>query len=262
MMRRFVKVFFPLLGIVLGIQMLGALLFRWSEGLFIQFLVPIAFMLITLGVPTAFLDKFVGKRQNEHSVSLPIALCAIFTPIIIFKTPGVLWYGLILSSILLIALATLWAFYEQKAIEKTRQKKKAAFKDTTEKCLHSFKMSYYKQFFVISNISVNDILYEMDDDSLLFQLPDGRYMVILKQSCDEGEYLYTLSQFRNEAKEDTDVLGYIDNIGKGVCTMYISDITGEHKSFVKGDNSFVPFDYSLLDKAYPMTPPSTSEKDD
>ena len=261
-MRRFFIVFFPLAGIVLGLQMLGALLFRWSEGLFIQYLVPITFMFITLGVPTAFLDKFVGERQNKHSVSLPIALCAILTPVIIFKAPSLLWYSLILASILLIALATLWALYEQKTIENTRQEKKTAYKDTTEKCLHSFKLSYYKQFFVISNISVDDILYEMDDDCLLFQLPDGRYMVILKQSCDEGEYLYTLGQFRNEAKEDTDILGYIDNIGKGVCTMYISDITGEYKSFVKGDNSFVPFDYSLLEKAQPIAPSSILEKDD
>ena len=260
-MRRFFIVFFPLAGIVLGLQMLGALLFQWSEGLFIQYLVPITFMFITLGVPTAFLDKFVGERQNKHSVSLPIALCAILTPVIIFKAPSLLWYSLILASILLIALAILWAFYEQKTIEKTKQEKKAAYNDTTENCLHSFKLSYYKQFFIISNISVDDILNEMDDACLLFQLPDGRYIVILKQSCDEGEYLYILGQFRNEAEKDTDVLGYIDNIGEGVCTMHISDITGEYKSFVKGDDSFVPFDYSLLEKAHPIAPSCILEKD-
>lgn len=258
-MRRFFRVFIPLAGIVLGVQMLGALLFRLSEGLFIQYVVPITFSFITLAVPTVFLEKFVGKRQNENGVSLPIALCALLTSIIIFKTPGPLWYSLILASILLIALATLWAFYEQKTIEKTKQEKKAVFKDTTEKCLHSLKLSYYKQFIVITNISVDDILFEMDDDCLLYQLSDGRYMVVLKQSCDVDEFLYVLGQFRNEAEKDTDVLGYIDNIGKGVCTMYITDMTGEYKSFVKGDNSFVPFDYSLLEKARLVAPNSISE---
>ena len=92
----------------------------------------------------------------------------------------------------------------------------------------------------------------MPDGCILFQLPDKRLFVLVEQSHQSDDFEFLIDDFRNEANDDWDVLGYIDNAGSGVCTMYISDIIGSHQYIDKGDSSFIPFDYSLLEKAQPI----------
>ena len=77
---------------------------------------------------------------------------------------------------------------------------------------------------------------DMEEDGVLYQLPDGRHLIILKQPRKPEDFEDLLDFFRSDGD---DVIGYIDN-------------TNSHKCFVEEDMEEVPFDFSLLEKAVPV----------
>lgn len=253
-MKQYLKVFFPLAAMVLGIQLLGALVFRWAEGTVIQYPIPIIFMLSCIAVPLIYLSKTVGKVADQNGVLIPLLPCSILAVYIMVESPKPLWIVLFIANLCLIAIAAFIALNLRKGEIKEKAQERDAFKKMAASSLNRFKSSYNKQYIVISNVGIKDVLYEMPDGCILFQLPDNRLFLLVKHPHQSDDFEFLIDDFRNEANDDWDVLGYIDNVGSGVYTMFISDISGSHQRFEKGDPSFIPFDYSLLEKAHPIPP--------
>ena len=251
-MKQYLKVFFPLAAMVLGIQLLGALVFRWAAGTVIQYPIPIIFMLSCIAVPLIYLSKTVGKAADQNGVLIPLLPCSFLAVYIMVESPKPLWIAFFIANLCLIAIAAFIALNLRKKEMERKAQELDAFEKMAANSLARFKTSYNKQYIVISNVGIKDVLYEMPDGCILFQLPDKRLFVLVEQSHQSDDFEFLIDDFRNEANDDWDVLGYIDNAGSGVCTMYISDISGSHQYIDKGDSSFIPFDYSLLEKAQPI----------
>ena len=257
LMKRYFKIFFISASMVLGIQLFGALAFRLAEGTVIQYPIPIVFMLLCLAAPLLYISKSFGIADEQNGVNgvlIPLLPCSILAVYIMIRPPKPLWIVLFVTNLFLIALAVFVALrFSERKTKKTIQEQDA-FRKTAATVLNRFKTSYNKQYVVLSNIDAKDVLYEMRDGCFLFQLPDNRLFVLVKQPLRNDKFECLLNDFRNEANDDWDVLGYIDNAGSGRCSMIVSDICGSQKHFKKGDPSFIPFDYSLLDKAQPIPP--------
>lgn len=249
-MKRFGKIFLPLLAIVVGIQMLGAVVFRWCEETEAEGFVVLLFCILCLFVPASFLADKVGKKNPDSAT--PLVFSSLFCLAFMFERPGIVWYILLLIDPFLMAAATFWAFREKEKIQFAKEKEESVLKEQARGYLNRFKASINRQYFVISNVESKDVLYEMDDDCLLFQLPDGRHFVLLKQPRSALMYQHLLNAFRNEVKEDLDVIGYIDSGGKNATRMVLADSLGNRRKYTKGTESYIPFDFSLLDGAYPI----------
>jgi hypothetical protein len=253
-MKQFLKVFFPLAAMVLGIQLSGALVFRWTGGTVIQYPIPIIFMLSCFTVPGIYLSKTVGKVAEHNGVLIPLLPCSFLAVYFMAESPKPLWIVLFIANLCMIAIAAFIALYLRKVEIEHIVQERDAFKKMAASSLNRFKSSYNKQYIVISNVGVKDVLYEMTDGCVLFQLPDNRLFLLVKQPYQSDDFEFLIDDFRNEADDDWDVLGYIDNVGSGKYSMFISDIIGSHQRFEKGDSLFIPFDYSLLEKAHPIPP--------
>lgn len=248
-MKHFLKIFLIVESMLWGVQLLGILSFRWAEGTVIQYPLPVAFMLLCLFVPAVYLVKVIGNNTYLNGLLLLFSPVSILSFFVIAKPSPVLWYALSLANLLLVGVAVHFALCLRKREIKRKTLEEEEFKKKAASCLNRFKSSYNKQFIVISNVVIKDVLYEMPDSCLLFELPDNRLFVLVKPPCSSDDFEFLLNDFRNEANDDWDVLGYIENGGSGVNKMIVSDICGSHQYFKKDDTSYIPFDYSILDNA-------------
>ena len=251
-MKVFSRIFIPLVAMIAGIQVLGALVFRWLEGTAIQYPLPFIFMMLSLEIPMFHLTKVAGKVVEKNGALLPLIPCSLFSIYVMVESPRPVWCLLFLVEMVLLALAVIWAFQMQKKDEEKKAREYAEFKERAYRRLNELKTAYFKQFIVITDVKVKDIVYEMDDECLLFQLPDNRFLVISEKTWKQRDFEYLLDSFRNEADHDSDVLGYMDNAAKSECKMIVSDACGTHQVLGRGDPSFIEFDYSLLEDARPI----------
>lgn len=200
---------------------------------------------------------FVEEKHEGGYAFFPLFFGSIIFALSIVDLSRARFVILLPVDIALIALAEFIAICEIKTARKKADNEAAAFSENALKNLKRFKTSQSKQYIVVSNVDSKDILYEMDNDCLLFQLPDGRFIVILRKSRKVGSLLMLMSNIRNEAEDDLDVIAYVDNNGGAVSRMFTSGITGEEHCYVKGKPSYIGFDYSLLDGAQPIVPQNT-----
>ena len=251
-MKRFFKVFLPLTAIVLVLQALGVFVYRWTEGKESQGILSFIIILLILFVPMSFLTHVVGRKKSPNS-AIPLLICFFFGVYVVFNSPRhLLWCLLFLGNLAAIAIASFLAIQERRNVEEIIIQEEAKLRKDAMALLHRFKTSINRQYFVISNVEAKDILFEMEDEDFLYQLPDGRYLVIMKPIRKASEFEDMLDFFRDEAKEDMDVLGYIDNEGKPLCQMIVSDSVRNHQSFTKGSMGYIPFDIYLLEEAQPI----------
>ncbi|MBR5255745.1 MAG: hypothetical protein IKV62_03105 [Bacteroidales bacterium] len=114
-MKRFLKVFIPLVGIVLGIQLLCILLYRWTDGNNLRYLV--------LGLPFVLLDIFpewfFGRVFHDRRYFIsknpnPLLLCGMIGTFLMLAEPRPYLFIVLGIDILLVAASALWAIREQK----------------------------------------------------------------------------------------------------------------------------------------------------
>ena len=114
-MKRFLKVFIPLVGIVLGIQLLCILLYRWTDGNNLRYLVlGLPFVLLDI-FPEWFLGRVFHDRRYFLSKSLnPLLLCGMIGTFLMLSEPKPYLFIVLGIDILLVAASALWAIREQK----------------------------------------------------------------------------------------------------------------------------------------------------
>ena len=114
-MKRFLKVFIPLVGIVLGIQLLCILLYRWTDGNNLRYLVlGLPFVLLDI-FPERFLGRIFHDRRYLISKSLnPLLLCGMIGTFLMLSEPKPYLFIVLGIDILLVAASALWAIREQK----------------------------------------------------------------------------------------------------------------------------------------------------
>ena len=274
-MKRFLKVFLPLLGIALGCLLLCFLERLWIGGaewadvprfkkLF--FCVILGAMIIA---PDICLTRFVG-HYKVFSI-LPLIFVWLYGMMIIGGAPAPMLFYLFGVMILMVAASALWALYEQKKIMQKKEDNETKWAKEIKQRLQRFKTDFNRQYFVISHMKDKCLLSTLqsfgesesddeefsppkfdDDDYLILKLPEGRHFVILRKRLNEKVFQNLLDDFRKEAKADADVLGYIDQSRREDCRMMTADSTGGHNIFTSENPSYLPFDFAQLDKAKPI----------
>lgn len=274
-MKRFLKVFLPLLGIALGCLLLCYLERLWIGGAYwadvprfkkFFFCVVLGAMIIA---PDIYLTRFVG-RYKVFSI-LPLIFVWLYGMMIIGGAPAPMLFYLFGVMILMVAASALWALYEQKKVMQKKEDNETKWANEVKQRLQRFKTDFNRQYFVLSHMKDKSILSTLqsfgesepddeefslpkfdDDDYLIFKLPEGRLFVILRKRLNEKDFQKLLDNFRKEAKADADVLGYIDQSRREDCRMMTADSTGGHKVFTSEDPSYLTFDFAQLDKAKPI----------
>ena len=253
-MKRFFKVFIPLVAIVLFLQFLGILVHQWTEGMESQdFLTRIILLLVCI-IPMIYLTRAIDHMSPYGF--LPLLACGwLFGVYFIFHSPDTVgWYLMMLGNILVVFITTCWALYANKRTEEKNLQEKDSYSKKATSFLKQFKTSINRQYFVVSQVNTKTCLIIIDDGDFLYLLPDGRKLAILKRHRKLPAFEYILDDFRRDAEKDEDVLGYIDDDRTSSHRMLITDEAGHHKSFEKGNASYIPFDFSLLEKAQPVIP--------
>ena len=114
-MKRFLKVFIPLVGIVLGIQLLCILLYRWTDGNNLRYLVlGLPFVLLDI-FPEWFFGRVFHDRRFFLSKSLnPLLLCGMIGTFLMLSEPKPFLFIVLGIDLFLVAASALWAIREQK----------------------------------------------------------------------------------------------------------------------------------------------------
>lgn len=253
-MKRFFKVFIPLVAIVLVLQFLGIFVLGWTEGLechsFLSGIIP----LLVFAIPSFYLFHTLDYKLSPYGF-LPLMACLFYGVYAIFYAPDTKgWLLWMVVNILAVFITTCWALYKNRIIEKKNLQEVESYKKNAASFLKKFKSAIHKQFFVVSEIKTKTCLIIIDDDDYLYLLPDDRKLAILKRRRQLSAFEEILDDFRRDAKTDSDVLGYIDNDEVSSHRMVIADGASHHQSFEKGDALYIPFDFSLLEKAEPVIP--------
>ena len=258
-MKRFFKIFLPLAAIVLGIQLIAGLLFLSLEGHDIRWpLIPvILFIPPVAGCLYLYNALGVDDEKNGGVAFFPFLCGSVYFVFSIVNISKAYIITLFPVELALIALGEIIAILERKHALTIKAKESAAFIKKAQRSLDRFKASQAKQYIIVSNVNSKDIMDEMDDDCLLFQLSDGRFFVIMNKAHKVGSLLRLMNDIRNEAEEDFDVIAYVDENGGKISRMFTADITGKEHCYVKGKPSYIGFDYSLLDGAQPIVPPDS-----
>lgn len=253
-MKRFFKVFIPLAAIVLFLQFFGVLVIRWTEGMkcndFLSSIIPF----LVFAIPSFYLVHALDNKFSPYGC-LPLLACYLFGVYYFFFSPDTKgWYLWMLVNILVVFITTYWAVHTYNQIEEKHLQEVESYKKRATSFLNNFKTAIKRQYFVVSKIETKTCLVIIADEDFLYLLPDGRKLAILRRHRKITAFEEILDDFRSDAEKDLDVLGYIDNDETSSHRMVIADGASHHKSFEKGDASFIPFDFSLLEQAQPVFP--------
>ena len=234
-MKGFLKILIALVPMLLIPQLLGLLIYHKIEdstlgALLVYYLAPVFAM--------AYLIDIGCKRPPSSLVPLAIGwACGM---LLIFDPPSTQkgCFLLILGEIAAIIATAIWATFEKKAVKKIIAVEEEKLRKEAFARLRRFKNSTCRQYIVVSDADAKDLLetIDMEEDGVLYQLPDGRHLIILKQPRKPEDFEDLLDFFRSDGDG---VIGYIDN-------------PNSHKCFVEEDMEEVPFDFSLLEKAVPV----------
>ena len=253
-MKRFFKIFIPLVAIVLVLQLLGFLVLKWTEGMECQDFLSGITPLLVFAIPSLYLYRSLDNKLSPYGF-LPLLACYFSGVYAIFYAPDTRgWLLWMLVNILAVFIATCWALFKNKQIEERNRQETESYKKSATSFLKKFKTAIRKQYFVVSEVETKTCLIIIDDDDFLYLLPDGRKLAILKRHRKLPAFEDILDDFRSDANNDLDVLGYIDNDETSSHRMVISDGAGHHQSIEKGNASYIPFDFSLLEKVQPVFP--------
>ena len=231
-MKRFFKIFLPLAPRVLLPQLLSAIVSQSFQGME---LVGFLILLLCVAIPFLYLRKVV--RNPCPGSSFPLLACFYFGLFFMSTIPGTTdWNLRMLGNLAAITASAIWAMKEQKYIRDTLAQLQEQDRKDALKCLEHFKTARNRQYFIISHIDADSVLEELDmqeekDNGRVFQLPDGRLLVVLKKPLKQEDFNYLLEGLRSYSQDADDVVGYIDKAG-----------------------SQSPFDFSLLEGARPVLP--------
>ena len=114
-MKRYLKVLLPLVGIVLGIQLLCILLYRWTDGTNLRYLVlGLPFFLLDIFPERLFRRVFRDRRYLLSNSLNPLLLCGMVGTFLMLAEPKPYLFIVLGIDILLVAASALWAIREQK----------------------------------------------------------------------------------------------------------------------------------------------------
>lgn len=271
--KRFLTLFVPLVTILEVATWLSHLLLQWVRGMpsspeivgnLAFFLIPLLFVL-----PTSFFLFRVLRDTRPNYCLYPVSISGIIFLIVSAIEKDRLPDIMLTANVLTASIATLLTFLDQKLGDRKASESAAGRleeKEKTRQSLARFKTAIKRQFYVIRNVEEEDIFYELDygnefnqlleyrKDYLVFQLPDGRFLVQLIRQISTEEFQEFLSRFRDEAEDDLDALGYLDRSQRDLSRMMVADSLGEVRAFAIKDSGYIPFDFSLLEKAKSVSP--------
>ena len=255
-MKRFLKAFLLLSAIVLLFQFLDILVYRWAEGTDNQAFLVKMLSLVGFCVPMLLIFRLF-KDMSPYG-GLPFLICYCLNSYFTFRDPDNqhLWLWVLLN-ILIVFATTCWAFFNSRKSEKKHLQEVESYMKNATAFLRQFKTANIRQYFVISGIDTKTCFIIIDiirNKDLLYLLPDGRKLAILRRHQKLTAFEEILDDFRCDAKSDLDVLGYNENAETASYRMEIADAEYHHQIFEKGKSSYIPFDFSLLEEAQPIYP--------
>ena len=234
-MKRFLKKLIVLVPMTLIPQLLSMHINRLREDH--SLIAWLVFFIYYLG-PQLYFAHIHHIRYSNSLCPLAVGfVCGVF---LVFDPPSTQkgCIILLLVEIAAIIATAIWATFEEKAVKKIIAEEEEKLRKEAYARLRRFINSTCRQYIVVSDADAKDLLetIDMEEDGVLYQLPDGRHLIILKQPRKPEDFEDLLDFFRSDGE---DVIGYIDN-------------TNSHKCFVEEDMKEVPFDFSLLEKAVPV----------
>ena len=131
----------------------------------------------------------------------------------------------------LVILLQAYGLYRNDRTAKEALEKEETEKREPEELLRRVSQSDCPVFIVVSHHSKQDIQFELDDRTLLYILPDGRYLVLFRKKVGIEEFQNVLSALRTEVNADEDVIGYYGLTHKGnhpdKPLAFVSNLPGE-----------------------------------
>lgn len=144
----------------------------------------------------------------------------------------------------LVILLQAYGLYRNDRTAKEALEKEETQKREPEELLRRVSQSDRPVFIVVSHNSKQDIQFELDDRTLLYLLPDGRYLVLFRKKVGIEEFQNVLSALRTEVNADEDVIGYYGLPHKGnhpdEPLAFVSNLPGECR-VIPFDPKTVPF---------------------
>lgn len=263
-LKRFLTLFIPLATFLMVATLLTRLSAPWVAGCspFIKDFLPILQLFLYILPARFLLSRISGVRISASAT--PIIVYSMIVSIVIRLGKDILSDTMVVVTVVTAGITAIGALFErQRNAREDKEAEASALKqkEMDMQRLTRFKTASDRQFYVVRNVEEDDIFYELDcgdaisqelefgQDYLVFELPDGRFLVLLTRQISTADFQKFLSRFRDEAKEDLDVLGYLDRPQRDACQMMVADSRGTVKSFARQDGGYIPFDFSLLEKA-------------
>ena len=235
--------------VVAGLFGMEGLLLRYVTNLYWKVLVYFVFFIFQYGWVGVYL-AIVFRRPEEKALQsyldewveisiLLNAFLSIFVFVVFDKAHiGLLVWLLVPLAILLLA----YGLYRNDRTAKEAMEKEEAKKREPGELLRRVSQSDHPVFIVVSHNSKQDIQFELDDRTLLYILPDGRYLVLFRKKVGIEEFQNVLSALRTEVNADEDVIGYYGLPHKGnhpdKPLAFVSNLPGECR--------VIPFDPNTI----------------
>ena len=187
-------------------------------------------------------EEKAALKNTDELASISCIANALFS-VIVFNDKGQLGMKIWLVLPFLLLFMT-WALHRDYQTMKENMEKAMKRKREPRELLDKVSHSDRQVFIVVQHASQEDVAYELDDSTLLYRLPDKRFLVLFRQKVGIERFQTVLSALRTEVNADEDVIGYYGLPHKGnhpdEPLAFVSNLPGECR-VIPFDPKTVPF---------------------